>query len=203
MSLRRLPALAAAAAAAFAAGAALAEPVIGQPAPVFQAKDADGQTRDLAQFRGKPVVLEWTNSGCPYVQHAYKSGVMPELQRLAAKEGVVWLTVVSSAPGKQGYMQPGDVTAWKAKFDAAPAHVLLDPQGALGRTYDAKTTPHIFIVDSKGTLVYMGGLDDKPSTDPADARTAHNFVRAALDDMKAGKPVSPAVTRPYGCSVKY
>jgi hypothetical protein len=203
MSLRRLPALAAAAAAAFAAGSALAEPVIGRPAPVFQAKDADGQTRDLAQFRGKPVVLEWTNSGCPYVQHAYKSGVMPELQRLAAKEGVVWLTVVSSAPGKQGYMQPGDVTAWKAKFDAAPAHVLLDPQGALGRTYDAKTTPHIFIVDSKGTLVYMGGLDDKPSTDPADARTAHNFVRAALDDMKAGKPVSPAVTRPYGCSVKY
>jgi hypothetical protein len=128
---------------------------------------------------------------------------MPELQRLAAKEGVVWLTVVSSAPGKQGYMQPGDVTAWKAKFDAAPAHVLLDPQGALGRAYDAKTTPHIFIVDSKGTLVYMGGLDDRPSTDPADAKTAHNFVRAALDDMKSGKPVTPAVTRPYGCSVKY
>jgi hypothetical protein len=198
---RLLPALAAAA--ALAATPALAEPVIGRPAPAFQAKDAQGQTRDLAQFRGKPLVLEWTNRGCPYVQHAYKSGVMPELQRQAAKEGVVWLTVVSSAPGKQGYLQPAEVGAWKAQFGASPADVLLDPAGAVGRAYDAKTTPHMFIVDPKGTLVYMGGLDDKPSTNPADAKTAHNYVRAALDDLKAGRPVHDAVTRPYGCSVKY
>lgn len=197
-----LPALAAAVA-AFAATAAVAEPVVGQPAPAFQTKGADGQPRSLAQFRGKAVVLEWTNSGCPYVQHAYKSGVMPELQRRAAKEGVVWLTVFSSAPGKQGYMEPAGVGAWKAQLGASPADVLLDPAGSVGRTYEAKTTPHIFVVDRQGTLVYMGGFDDKPSTNPADAKTAHNYVRAALDDLKAGKPIADPVTRPYGCSVKY
>jgi hypothetical protein len=196
------PALAAAAVAA-AATAAMSEPVVGQPAPAFQARDAEGQTRSLAQFRGKDVVLEWTNSGCPFVQHAYKSGVMPDLQRRAARDGVVWLTVVSSAPGKQGYMQAAEVGAWKAQFGAAPADVLLDPAGTVGRTYGAKTTPHMFIVDPNGTLVYMGGLDDRPSTIPADANTAHNYVRAALDDLKAGKPVRDAVTRPYGCAVKY
>lgn len=200
---RRLPAVFISLAAALAASAAAAEPVIGQPAPAFQAKDAAGQTRSLAQFRGKPVVLEWTNNGCPYVQHAYKSGVMPELQRRAAKEGVVWLTVFSSAPGKQGYMQAAGVGAWKTQFSADPADVLLDPAGAVGRTYAAKTTPHIFVVDARGTLIYMGGFDDNPSTDPADAKTAHNYVRAALDDLKDGKPVQTAVTRPYGCSVKY
>lgn len=186
-----------------AASSAAAAPVVGQAAPAFQSKAADGQTRSLAEFRGKAVVLEWTNDGCPYVQHAYKSGVMPELQRQAAKDGVVWLTVFSSAPGKQGYMEPAGVGAWKAKSGASPADVLLDPAGTVGRTYEAKTTPHIFIVDPKGTLVYMGGLDDRPSTDPADAKTAHNYVRAALDDLTAGKPVRDAVTRPYGCAVKY
>jgi hypothetical protein len=125
------------------------------------------------------------------------------LQRRAAKDGVVWLTVFSSAPGKQGYMQPGGVGAWKAQVDASPADVVLDPAGAVGRTYDAKTTPHIFIVGPKGDLVYMGGLDDKPSTDPADAKAAHNYVQAALDDLKAGRPVRNAATRPYGCAVKY
>jgi peroxiredoxin len=188
---------------AFAATGAGAAPAIGQPAPAFQATGADGRPVSLAEFRGKPVVLEWTNSGCPYVQHAYKSGVMPELQRQAAKDGVVWLTVFSSAPGKQGYMEGSGVGAWKAQMDASPAGVVLDPAGKVGRTYEAKTTPHMFIVDPKGTLVYMGGLDNDPSTKPADAKTAHNYVRAALDDMKAGKPVRESVTRPYGCSVKY
>lgn len=186
-----------------AAASASAAPVIGQPAPAFEAKDGSGKPVNLGDYRGKPVVLEWTNSGCPYVQHAYKSGVMPELQRQAAKEGVVWLTVFSSAPGKQGYMQEGELGAWKQQMDASPADVVLDPSGTVGRTYAAKTTPHMFVVDAKGTLVYMGGLDDKPSTRPDDARTAHNFVRAALDDVKAGRPVRNAVTRPYGCAVKY
>ena len=192
-----------AAGALFVATAAAAAPVIGQPAPAFQPKDANGGAVSLAQFRGKTVVLEWTNSGCPFVQHAYKSGVMPELQRRAAKDGVVWLTVFSSAPGKQGYMQPGGVGAWKAQMAASPADVVLDPAGAVGRTYAAKTTPHMFIVGPKGDLVYMGGLDDKPSTDPADAETAHNYVQAALDDLKAGRSVRTAATRPYGCAVKY
>lgn len=185
------------------ATAASAAPVIGQPAPAFEAKDGSGKPVNLGDYRGKPVVLEWTNSGCPYVQHAYKSGVMPELQRQAAKEGVVWLTVFSSAPGKQGYMQGGEVGAWKQQTDASPADVVLDPSGTVGRTYAAKTTPHMFVVDAKGMLVYMGGFDDKPSTKPDDAKTAHNFVRAALDDVKAGRPVRNAVTRPYGCAVKY
>jgi len=193
----------AAAVVAFAAVPALAAPTVGQPAPAFQVKDASGQTRSLDQFRGKPVVLEWTNSGCPYVEHAYDSGVMPALQRQAAKDGVVWLTVVSSAPGKQGYMEPAGVPAWKAQTKADPAHVLLDSAGKVGRAYEAKTTPHMYIVDPRGTLIYMGGLDDKPSTKPEDAKTAHNYVRAALDDLKAGKPVQDAVTRPYGCAVKY
>lgn len=193
----------AATAAALAAGVAFAEPIVGKPAPEFQAKDAEGRTRTLSQFRGKPVVLEWTNSGCPYVRHAYQSGVMPELQRRAAKDGMVWLTVFSSAPGKQGYMEPSGVSAWKAQLGGAPTDVLLDSAGAVGRSYEAKTTPHMFIVDAKGTLVYMGGFDDKPSTNPADAKTAHNYVRAALDEVKAGQPVRQPVTRPYGCGVKY
>jgi hypothetical protein len=189
--------------ATLAASAASAAPMVGQPAPAMQAKDADGRVRSLAEFRGKTVVLEWTNRGCPYVQHAYNSGVMPELQRWAAKNGVVWLSVISSAPGKQGYLQPAEVRGWKAETGAAPAAVLLDPQGAVGRAYEAKTTPHMFIVDPKGTLAYMGGIDDKVSTNPADAKSAHNYVRAALDDLRAGRPVRDAVTRPYGCSVKY
>lgn len=201
--IRSLLPVCAAAGLALAAIPAVAAPAVGQPAPAFQARDAGGQTRSLDQFRGKAVVLEWTNNGCPYVQHAYKSGVMPALQRQAAKDGVVWLTVVSSAPGKQGYMEPAGVPAWKAQTGAAPADVLLDPAGKVGRTYGAKTTPHMFVIDAKGTLIYMGGLDDKPSTHAEDAKTAHNYVRAALDDLKAGKPVRDAVTRPYGCAVKY
>jgi peroxiredoxin len=189
--------------AALSATAAAASPMVGQPAPAFQAKDAEGRTRSLAEFRGKTVVLEWTNRGCPFVQHAYKSGIMPELQHEAAREGVVWLTVISSAPGKQGYLQPAEVSAWKAQAGAAPTDVLLDPGGAVGRLYEAKATPHMFIVDPKGRLAYMGGFDDKASTDPADAKTAHNYVRAALEDLRAGRPVRDAVTRPYGCSVKY
>jgi peroxiredoxin len=196
------PALAAAVLVA-AVGAARAEPVVGQPAPEFRAKDAEGQTRTLAQFRGKAVVLEWTNDGCPYVQHAYRSGVMPALQRRAAKDGVVWLTVFSSAPGKQGFMAADGVRAWKARFDGSPADVLLDPAGAVGRAYKAKTTPHMFIVDPRGRLAYMGGFDDTPSTKPGDAKAAHNYINAALDDLKAGRPVRDAVTRPYGCAVKY
>ena len=201
--IRSLLPVFAAAGLALAAIPAVAAPTVGQPAPAFQTRDANGQTRSLDQFRGKAVVLEWTNSGCPYVQHAYKSGVMPALQRQAAKDGVVWLTVVSSAPGKQGYMEAAGVPAWKAQTGAAPADVLLDPAGKVGRTYGAKTTPHMFVVDAKGTLIYMGGFDDKPSTHAEDAKTAHNYVRAALDDLKTGKPVRDAVTRPYGCAVKY
>lgn len=190
------------AAAAFAAPA-LAAPTIGQPAPAFSAVDADGRTRSLSEFRGKTVVLEWTNNGCPYVQKHYNSGSMQALQAAAAKDGVAWLTIVSSAPGMQGHLTGAEAKAWKAREKAASTAVLLDPTGAVGRTYDAKTTPHMYVIDKTGKLVYMGGIDDRASASPESLKGATNYVSAALADVKAGRPVAQAATRPYGCSVKY
>jgi len=185
------------------AAPAYAKPVVGEAAPEFRAVDADGRTRALSEFRGKTVVLEWTNNGCPYVQKHYNSGHMQGLQKQATKEGVVWLTVISSAPRMQGYLTPPQAKAWKAKAGAASTAVLLDPTGVVGRAYDAKTTPHMYVVDKTGKLVYMGGIDDKPSPDPQTLKTAKNYLVAALADVQAGRPVAQAVTRPYGCSVKY
>jgi hypothetical protein len=190
------------AALAFAAPA-VAGPTLGQPAPAFQAKDADGRTRSLAEFKGKTVVLEWTNNGCPYVQKHYSSGNMQATQRRAVAEGVVWLTIISSAPDMQGYLTPTQARAWKASAKAASTDVLLDPAGRVGRAYEAKTTPHMFIVDKAARLVYMGGIDDRPFDDPASLKGATNYVTAALADLKAGRPIAKAVTRPYGCAVKY
>jgi peroxiredoxin len=192
------------AAAVLAAPAAVqAAPAIGQPAPAFTAVDANGRTRSLAEFRGRTVVLEWTNEGCPYVRKHYDSGAMQALQREAAKDGVTWLTVVSSAPGMQGYLTPATAKTWKAKEKAAPADILLDPKGVVGRAYEAKTTPHMFVIDKTGKLAYMGGIDDRPSSDPESLKGAKNYLVAALADVKAGRPVAQPVTRPYGCSVKY
>jgi hypothetical protein len=190
-------------AAALIAAPAVAAPVLGQPAPAFQAVDAAGKIRSLSEFRGKTVVLEWTNNGCPYVQKHYNSGNMQNLQREATKDGVVWLTLISSAPGMQGHLTGPQARQWKAEAKAASTDVLLDPKGVVGRTYDAKTTPHMYIVDKAGKLVYMGGIDDKPSSDPDTLKGAKNYVVAALADVKAGSPVAQPVTRPYGCSVKY
>jgi peroxiredoxin len=200
MNRRLLVVLAAAVAIA---APAYAAPVLGQAAPEFRAVDADGKTRALSEFRGKTVVLEWTNNGCPYVQKHYNSGNMQGLQKQATKEGIVWLTVISSAPRTQGYLTPTQAKAWKAKAGAASTAVLLDPTGVVGRAYDAKVTPHMYVVDRTGKLVYMGGIDDKPSPDPQTLKTARNYLVAALSDVKAGRPVAQAVTRPYGCSVKY
>ena len=175
----------------------------GRPAPAFTARDADGEPVTLAGLRGRTVVLEWTNNGCPFVGHMYASGVMQKLQRQAAADGVVWLTVISSAPGKQGYLDGPGVRAWKSRSGAAWADVLLDPSGALGHAYDARTTPDMFIIDPVGRLVYAGAIDDNPSTRPEDARTAKNYVVLALQALKAGRPVSPDLTKSYGCSVKY
>lgn len=200
---RRTLIAAAAATAAALAAPAFAAPAVGQPAPNFQAKDADGKTRSLAEFKGKTVVLEWTNNGCPYVQKHYNSGAMQNLQKQATKDGVVWLSIISSAPGMQGYLEPAAAKAWKAKAGAGSTAVLLDPTGAVGRLYEAKTTPHMYIVDKTGKLVYMGGIDDKPSANPETLKGAKNYVTAALADMKAGRPVAQAATKPYGCSVKY
>ena len=185
------------------AAPAAAAPVIGQPAPAFQALDAEGRTRSLAEFKGKTVVLEWTNEGCPYVKKHYSSGAMQSLQKKAVADGVVWLTVNSSAPGKQGHRGPAEAKTWKASMNAGSTALLLDPQGRVGRAYDARTTPHMYVVDKSGRLVYMGGIDDKASADPSSLKGAKNYVAAALADIKAGRKVAQAVTRPYGCSVKY
>ncbi len=204
MLTRRHLALAAAAA-VLTAGAATAQgagPVIGQPAPNFSAPDADGKTRSLSQFRGKTVVLEWTNHECPYVKKHY-SGAMQALQRDATRDGVVWLSIVSSAPGQQGHVTGAQAKQVVADKKASPTAVLLDPSGAVGRLYGAKTTPHMFVINAQGRLVYAGGIDDVPSAKAEDLQRAKPLVRLALADVKAGRAVATPVSRPYGCSVKY
>jgi hypothetical protein len=181
----------------------VAAPAPNAPAPAFQARDFEGKPVSLAAFHGKTVVLEWTNNGCPFVGHMYASGVMQRLQRDAARDGIVWISVISSAPGQQGYLDPAGVRAWKARFHAEPADVILDPSGAVGHLYDARTTPDMFVIDPSGRLVYAGAIDDKVSSNPTDAQTAHNYVVAALTAVKAGRAPNPAVTKSYGCSVKY
>jgi hypothetical protein len=180
-----------------------AAPQIGKPAPDFTAVDSNGKTVKLSDFRGKTVVLEWTNDGCPYVKKHYSSNNIQTLQREETAKGIVWLTVISSAPGTQGYVSGDEANKLTGSRGAAPTAVILDPEGSVGHLYDARTTPHMFIVNGDGTLVYMGGIDDKATTDVADIKTARNYVRAALDNLAAGVPVESAVTRPYGCSVKY
>lgn len=187
----------------FSAPALAAPPVIGQPAPAFTIVDSNNNTVTLSQYRGKVVVLEWTNDGCPFVQKHYESGNMQALQKKAAEDGVVWLTVISSAPGKQGYVDADGANALTRARDAAPAAVLLDPTGGVGRLYDAKTTPHMFVIDKSGTLVYAGAIDSIPSKDKEDIAKATNHVTAALEDLKAGRPVAVDQTAPYGCAIKY
>jgi hypothetical protein len=185
------------------AAPAAAAPVVGQAAPNFRLADVNGKPVTLSDFRGKTVVLEWNNPGCPFVKKHYDSGNMQKAQAAAAKDGVVWLTINSGAPGKQGYMTGPEAKAFVAKAGAKPAAYLVDPRGVVGKAYDAKTTPHMYIVDKTGTLVYAGGIDDKPTANPADINGARNHVLAALSELKAGKAVSVASSRPYGCSVKY
>ncbi|HEV2567761.1 thioredoxin family protein [Sphingomonas sp.] len=180
-----------------------AAPVVGQPAPDFKLADVNGKPVTLSGFRGKTVVLEWNNPGCPFVQKHYKSNNMQKAQAAAAKDGVVWLSINSSAPGKQGHMDGAAAKAFLAQSGAKPTAYLLDPRGVVGQAYDAKTTPHMYVVNKAGTLVYAGGIDDKPTANPADVNGARNHVLAALSELKAGKGVSVASTRPYGCSVKY
>lgn len=188
---------------ALAATPVLAAPAIGKPAPAFTVVDATGKSRSLSEFRGKTVVLEWTNEGCPYVQKHYDAGAMQRLQKAATGDGVVWLSVISSAPGKQGYKTAAEARAWQAKAGVGATAVLLDPKGEVGRAYAAKTTPHMYVVNPAGTLVYMGGIDDRNSADPATLKGARNYVTAALADLKAGRAVAQPVSAPYGCSVKY
>jgi hypothetical protein len=176
---------------------------VGDRAPDFTATDSNGKVHKLSDYSGKYVVLEWTNRGCPYTQKHYNSGNMQKLQREWTGRGVIWLTVVSSAPGKQGYVTAADENAYVKEVNAAPTAVLLDPAGTLGHLYDAKTTPHMYVVNPQGTLIYNGAIDDRPTTDVADVNGAKNYVALALGEAMAGKAATAPATRPYGCSVKY
>lgn len=176
---------------------------IGQAAPDFTGTDTDGRQHRLSDYRGKYVVLEWTNHDCPYVRKHYGAGNMQAQQREAAQLGVVWLSVISSAPGKQGHVSPAQADQLTAVRDAEPSAILLDEAGEIGRLYSAKTTPHMYLVDPQGKLVYMGGIDSIASANPDDIGKATQHLRVALNEALNGKPVGVPVTRPYGCSVKY
>jgi peroxiredoxin len=182
---------------------AFAGAAVGQSAPDFTLADTTGQTRSLSQWKGKVVVLEWSNHECPFVGKHYASGNMQRLQATATAQGMVWVTIISSAPGKQGHVSPDQADALTKDRGASPTAVLLDPDGTVGRRYGAKTTPHMFIIDASGVLAYAGAIDDKPSADRADLARATNYVQRALDELLAGRPVSIRSTKPYGCSVKY
>lgn len=188
---------------ALAAMPAAAEQTTGQPAGNFRLMDADGKAVTLSQFKGRPVVLEWNNPGCPFVQKHYDSGNMQAAQAKAKAMGAAWLTINSGAPGKQGHMNGQQAKAFLAAQKAQPTAYLLDPQGRVGKGYGAKTTPHMYLIDASGKLVYQGGIDDKPTADKADIPGARNHLLAALGEVKAGKKVSVPEARPYGCSVKY
>jgi len=182
---------------------AAATPRPGAPSPAFAARDIAGRTVHLGDFVGKTIILEWTNNGCPFVGKHYNSGNMQALQRRHTEAGGIWLTVASSALGEQGYVTPDQARADLARWGAAPSDFLLDPDGVIGHLYDARATPHMVVLDRAGTLAYIGAIDDTPSADPRDVKTAKNYVAAALDELAAGKPVTVAATRAYGCSVKY
>ena len=176
---------------------------VGEPAPDFQATDSNGQMHKLSTERGKFVVLEWHNNGCPYTQKHYESGNMQRLQKEWTGKGVAWFTVISSAQGQQGYVTAQQENDYLKQMKASPTAALLDPQGEVGRLYSAKTTPHMFVINPAGVLIYDGAIDDKATTEQADIAGAKNYVSQALEEAASGKPVSTPTSRPYGCSVKY
>jgi peroxiredoxin len=192
----------------FAAAILVAAPVsatavVGQPAPTFTATDSNGKTVRLADFKGKPVVLEWTNADCPFVQKYYSGGDMQKLQADARKQGAVWLTINSGAPGKQGHIDGAAANAKMRAQGFQSSAYLLDANGAIGRAYGARTTPHMFVIAPDGTLAYAGGIDSIPSANPTDIAKAEPLAKLALTQVVAGKPVETPTSRPYGCSVKY
>lgn len=181
----------------------LAKIKVDAPAPTFTLTDSKGATVSLSQFQGSYVVLEWTNHLCPYVKKHYGSDNMQGLQRKYGDQEVVWLSIISSAPGKQGYVQGAEADALTDSRSAAPAHVLLDPEGIVGRMYDAKTTPHMYIIDPEGTLRYAGAIDSIKSANPADIAKADNYLDLGMQALLAGQQVADKLTAPYGCSIKY
>ena len=188
---------------ALAAASAFAAATVGQPAPTFTAVDTAGKTVSLADFKGKHVVLDWVNPGCPFVVKHYNSANMQGTQKEAAAKGVVWLAINSTAPEAKDFLAPAVLSKWMQGHKAAATATLMDPDGKVGKAYGARTTPHMYIINPTGTLVYAGAIDSKPTSNIADIPGATNHVKVALAESLAGKPVSAATTRPYGCSVKY
>lgn len=189
---------------AIASSPVIADPIIDKPAPVFSGKAADGSTINLADLKGKTVVLEWTNHECPYVvKHYDKSSNIPGLQKAATADDVVWLQVISSAPGKQGNVDGATAISLNEKRGAAPSNTILDADGVIGKMYNAKTTPHMFVINAEGTLVYKGGIDSIKTTNEADIPKATPYVKEALEAMAEGKKIPNQSTAPYGCSIKY
>jgi peroxiredoxin len=184
-------------------GAAQAAPTVGQPAPDFVLKDASGKPVKLSDYRGKYVVLEWTNPGCPYVRKHYNSGNMASTQQDATARGAVWLSINSTEQGAYDYMEPAKLVAWQKERKLQPTATLMDEEGVAGKAYGARTTPHMYIVDPQGKLVYAGGIDSIPSSSAEDIKKAVNYVKQGLAEATAGKPITAATTRPYGCSIKY
>ncbi len=176
---------------------------VGAPAPAFTLPDTEGNTYTLEDLQGKFVVLEWLNFGCPYVQRHYSTGNMPALQTEFTEKDVIWLSIVSSAPGKQGHYPPDEMNAQNEKMGGSQTAILLDPEGKVGKMYGAMTTPHMYVINPEGMLIYKGGIDDKPGARAADTKSANNYVRAALKQAMNGEEVSVKTARPYGCSVKY
>lgn len=198
MKTYRLMLLAGLAATAFlGAGTAVAQAVVGQPAPAFTGTDAAGKPLSLADFKGKYVVLEWTNPECPFVKKHYDSGNMPATQKEATAKGAAWVSIQTGAAEGKG------LQAWQKSKSAVPTATVLDPDGKIGRAYRASTTPHMFVIDPQGTVIYAGAIDSKASANPADINGATNYVTQALNEATAGKPVSKPTTQSYGCSVKY
>ena len=185
------------------ASLAFAAPSVGQPAPDFSTTGSNGKTYRLSDYKGKFVVLEWYNKDCPFIHKHYDGGNMQGLQDTYGKKGVVWFEVASNAPGKEGYMTAAEAQANRQKVGTKADATLLDPDQAVAKLYEAKTTPHMFIIDPKGVLIYQGAIDDHNSTDAEDIPKSKNYVAAALDEALAGKPVAVSSTHPYGCSVKY
>lgn len=202
--MKTMPILALAAAATlFAANSASAAVSVGQQAPAFSVTDTNGKTVSLADFKGKHVVLEWVNPGCPFVQKHYNSANMPGTQKETTGQGVVWLAVNSTNTGASDYMVPAKLAGWMKDKGGAPTATLMDADGKVGRAYGARTTPHMYVIDPNGKLVYAGAIDSKATANPADIKTATNYVKQAVGESLAGKPVSIATTQAYGCSVKY
>jgi len=188
---------------AFVSSQVIADPIIDKAAPAFSGKAADGSTINLADLKGKTVVLEWTNHDCPYVIKHYESGNIPKLQKEALAKDVVWLQVISSAPGEQGFVDGAKAQKVNEYRNSVPTNTILDPEGTIGKLYGAKTTPHLYVINPEGSLVYKGGIDSIKSSKQQDIPDATNYVRETLDALAAGKKVPHPSTAPYGCSIKY